>query len=107
MSVEIFSIIMAMAAVTFFTRFASLILLHHTGIPAWFEKWLKHVPVGILTALIMPSILVQQGQINLSLHNHYLVAGIIAAIVAYKSRSAILTMGLGMGAMFMLRWIKL
>ncbi len=105
MKIEIIIIIITMAVVTFFTRFASLVLLHHTGIPAWFGKWLKHVPVGILTALIIPPILVQQGQINISLHNHYLVAGIVAAVVAYKSGSAVLTMGLGMGAMLALRWL--
>ncbi|MDF2569843.1 MAG: hypothetical protein K0R55_1447 [Sporomusa sp.] len=102
---EIMLIIVGMAAVTFFTRFGSLALLQKTGLPTWFERWLKHVPIAILTALIVPSLLLPQGQIDFSLNNHYLLAGVLAAIVAYTCRNAILTMGLGLTAMLSLRWL--
>lgn len=102
---EIMLIIVGMAAVTFITRFGALALLKKTGLPTWFERWLKHVPIAILTALIMPSLLLPHGQIDLSLNNHYLLAGALAAIVAYTCRNAILTMGLGLTAMLSLRWL--
>lgn len=105
MRLEIMLIIVGMAAATFFTRFGALALLKKTGLPVWFERWLKHVPTAILTALIVPSLLLPHGQIDLSLSNHYLLAGILTAIVAYLCRNAMLTMGLGLTAMLSLRWL--
>lgn len=105
MRYEIMLIIMGMAVVTFGTRFGALALLKKTGLPAWFERWLRHVPIAVLTALIMPSLILPQGRIDFSLNNHYLLAGVLAAIVAYTCRNAILTMGLGMIAILSLRWL--
>lgn len=102
---EIFYIIVVMAVVTFITRFGSLALLRYTGIPASFERWLKYIPVGILAALIMPALLVPEGRLDISWHNPYLLAGIAAALIAYKIRNTIVTMVCGMGIMFILRWI--
>lgn len=100
---EIILIIMGMAAVTFVTRFSCVALLQQTGMPAWLERWLKHIPTAILTALIVPALVLPEGQIDISLHNHYLVAGVIAALVAYKSRNIIATLMLGLGTMVSLR----
>lgn len=104
MRFEILGILAGMAAVTYFTRFGSLALLKRTGIPAWFERWFEHVPTAILTALIIPAILAPRAKLDISLHNHYLLAGIVAAVVAYKSKNPFLTMVIGMAVMLLLRW---
>lgn len=100
---EIALIIMGMALVTFATRFSCVALLQKTGMPVWLERWLRHIPTAILTALIIPALVLPKGQIDISLYNHYLVAGFIAALVAYKSRNIIATLILGMGTMLFLR----
>ncbi|HBV85651.1 AzlD domain-containing protein [Desulfosporosinus sp.] len=99
---EAIYIIMGMALVTYFTRIGALVLFRFTGVPTWLNRWLKYVPVAILTALIVPSLLLPQGYLDISLQNHYLIAGIAAAIVAYKSRNIIATLGIGMSIMFIL-----
>jgi branched-subunit amino acid transport protein len=100
---EVFYIIIGMALVTYFTRFGSLALFRFTGVPTWLNRWLKYVPVGILTALIVPSLLLPKGYLDITLNNHYLIAGIVAAFVAYKSRNIIATLALGMSIMFVLK----
>jgi len=105
--IEVMAIIFGMAAVTFFTRFAAPALLRRTGIPEWLERWLEHVPTAILTALIVPALLLPRGYLDLSPQNHYLLAGIIAAVAAYKSRSILLTLAVGMAAMLVLRRVGL
>lgn len=102
---EVFSIIIGMALVTYLTRFGALALFRFTGVPTWLNRWLKYVPVSILTALIVPSLLLPKGYLDLSLNNHYLIAGLVAAVVAYKSRNIIATLGLGMSVMFLLRFL--
>ena len=101
---EMLLIIAGMAAATFITRFGALALLRKTGLPYWLERWLKHVPTAVLTALIVPALLLPEGRVDLSFGNHYLLAGILAAIVAYTCRNAMLTMGLGLTAILSLRW---
>ncbi len=105
MRLEILLIVLGMSVATFLTRFGSVALLSKTGLPSWFERWLKHVPTAILTALIIPSLLLPQGHVDISLNNPYLLAGVLAAVVAYTCRNAMLTMGLGLMAMLSLRWL--
>ncbi len=100
---EVFYIILGMALVTYLTRIGALALFRFTGIPSWLNRWLKYVPVAILTALIVPSLLLPKGYLDISFNNNYLIAGIVAAFVAYKSRNIIATLGLGMSIMFVLK----
>lgn len=105
MRTEIIWIIAGMALVTFATRFSAVALFRQTGMPAALERWLRHIPTAILTALIVPSLLLPKGQLELSLSNHYLLAGLVAAVVAYHSKNIVATLLLGMGAMFALQWL--
>lgn len=103
MRIEVFYIIIGMTLVTYFTRIGALALFRFTGIPTWLNRWLKYVPVAILTALIVPSLLMPKGYLDISLNNHYLIAGIAAAFVAYNTRNIIATLGIGMSIMFVLK----
>lgn len=105
MRTEIFLIIMGMAVVTFCTRFTSVVLFRQMGVPVWFERWMKHVPTGILTALVMPALLLPQGYLDVSMHNHYLLAGLVATVATCLFHNAIATMSLGLVAMLSLRFL--
>lgn len=103
MRIEFAMNILAMAAATFATRFISLGILGGTGVPAWLGRLLKHVPTAMLTALIAPALLAPQGQLELAFSNHYLLAGSVAALVAWKRQPPLATMGAGIAAMLALR----
>jgi branched-subunit amino acid transport protein len=103
MRAEIIITILGMALVTFFTRFASPALLGSAGVASWLRRLLKHVPTAILTALIAPALFAPQGHIELTASNHYLLAGLVAAFFAYRRQPPIVTMGMGMAVMLMLR----
>ena len=107
MRTEVLFLILGMALVTYITRYAPLGLLRTTGIPGWLERWLKHIPTAILTALIIPALLLPQGQLDISLHNPYLIAGVVSAITALYSRNIIATLIMGMGAMLLLKMVIL
>lgn len=102
---EIAFIIAGMTLVTFATRFSSVALFRKTGMPAWMERWLRHIPTAILTSLILPALVLPKGQLDLSMNNHYLIAGFVAAFVAYKTRNIVATLVLGMGIMVALRFL--
>ncbi|GAB6086901.1 AzlD domain-containing protein [Alkaliphilus crotonatoxidans] len=103
MRYNVMIIILAMAVVTFLTRIGAFALFKVTGVPPWLHRWIKPVPIAILTALIVPSLLMPQDTLDISLSNHYLLSGIVAALVAYKSKSIVWTLGLGMTTMVLLK----
>lgn len=107
MRVEMLYIIVGMAIITYFTRIGSLVIFNRTGISDKLVKWLKHVPTSMLTALIIPSLLLPQGKLDITLDNHYLLAGAVAALVAYKYKNVVITMGVGLAVMLSLRFLAI
>lgn len=103
---EIILLIAGMAAVTYFTRVSCVALFKYTGMPVGLLRWLKHIPTAMLTALILPALMLPKGYLDLTLHNHYLLAGIVAAIAAYFSRNILVTLTFGMGTMFAIRMLS-
>lgn len=103
MRTEVVITIAAMAAATFLTRFASPAMLGDSGISPRLKRFLKHVPTAILTALIAPTLFAPQGYIELSTGNSYLIAGAVAALLAYFRQPPIVTMGGGMVTMLAIR----
>lgn len=103
MRTEVVVTIILMAVATFATRFASPAILGAAGIPACFKRFLKYVPTAILTALIAPTLLAPHGYVEVSPHNSYLIAGAIAALLAYLRQPPLVTMSGGMAVMLGLR----
>lgn len=68
--------------------------LSHTA-----RRALRFVPVAVLTALIVPDLLVQNERIVLGLDNHRLIAGLVAILVAWRTRNTLLTIGVGMAVL--------
>ena len=93
-----------MAAATYFTRFASPLLLGRTGVPKWLAGLLKHVPTAMLSALIAPALLAPQGFVEIGPANPYLISGMVAAFMAWRRQPPAVTMGSGMAMMLILRW---
>lgn len=81
-----------MALITFGTRY----LFIHPSLPirlgAKLAKFLSYSAPAVLTAIWLPIIFVQAGQLNLSVTNPYFVGAFFAVITAAKSKSVYLTM---------------
>lgn len=88
--------IILMALITFTTRY----LFIHPRLPvrlgAKMAKLLSFSAPAVLTAIWVPIIFIQQGQLNISIYNSYLIAATFAVLVAVKSKSIYLTMIVGL-----------
>jgi branched-subunit amino acid transport protein len=102
MNLKLIFIILGMAVATYITRIGSQVLFASAGMPTWMERWLKHVPTAFLTALIVPSLIMPEGYIDISLGNSYLLAGVVAAFSAYKTRNVLVTILIGMTVIIVL-----
>lgn len=89
-------LILALAAGTFAWRFVPFAVLAQVELPDWVKEWLRLVPAAILAASLTQTLLVQENHINMSWTNVELLAALPAFLVAWRTRSMILTMLSGM-----------
>jgi branched-subunit amino acid transport protein len=102
--------ILGMGVVTYLPRLIPFLVLTRGGgagnaLPAWLDRWLRYVPVAVLAAMLLPSLLVDEGRTNLALDNLYLWAALPTAWVAWRTRSLIGAVVVGMGVVALGRWL--
>ncbi len=66
------------------------------------RRALRYVPPAVLAALALPELVLVERSLLLSPANPRLLAGLLAAIVAWRTRNLWLTIGAGMGSFFLL-----
>ena len=88
---------------TYLMRLSFIALFGRMVIPGWLQRGLRYVPPAVLSAIVFPELLVRQGKIDLSLNNERLVAGGVAALIAWRTRNALWTILAGMMALYILQ----
>lgn len=104
---ELIILIFGMAVVTYLPRFLPMYLLTRLEVPKLFILWLRYIPVAVLAALIVPGITTVERQVHLAWGNAYFLASIVAFLVAWRSKSMMLTVTVGMGVVLLLQWSPL
>jgi branched-subunit amino acid transport protein len=102
---EIWVVMLSIGVLTFLTRLSFIYLHEKWQPPEVVTRALRFVPVAALTAIFVPEMALQNGELVLSLENIRLVAGIIAILVAWRTKSALWTIGLGMLSFWALTWL--
>ena len=82
-------IIAGMALVTFLPRIVPILLLPGRRMPKIVERWLSLIAPAIMSALLLPELLLNRsgGVPSLSFYNLYLLAAFPTFIVAWKTKS--------------------
>ena len=90
-----------MAIVTFLIRYPVLAFSGRLKLSPQFVQVLGYVPPAVLTAIIVPSVLMPTANaIDLSLTNARLVGAIVAVAIGFWRQNLLLTIGGGMLAFF-------
>jgi branched-subunit amino acid transport protein len=92
---------------TFLTRVSFIALLGRVATPPLLARALRMVPPAVLSAIILPELLLRGGAADLSLANARLAAGALAAGVALVTRNVLLTIAAGMASLWILRALGL
>lgn len=87
---------------TFGTRLSFIYLLERMRVPDWFRA-LRFVPAAVLSAIILPELVTRNSGLDLSWHNPQLLSGILAILVAWRTKNVILTIVAGMAALLVLQ----
>lgn len=84
---------------TFGLRLSFIALYGRLDFPAWVVRALRYVPPAVLSAIIFPELFYTDGALNLSFGNARLLAGVLAALVAWRTRSILWTILTGMAGL--------
>jgi branched-subunit amino acid transport protein len=90
--------------ITFSMRFSFIYLFGRFEIPETMRRALHYVPPAVLSAIIFPEILIQQGRVVFSLGNTRMLAGLVAVVVAYFTKNTLITILAGMIALVLLQF---
>jgi branched-subunit amino acid transport protein len=102
MKAQLWAIILAGMLLTYATRLSFIALVPYERMPGWARRGLRFVPPAVLSALILPALLQPAGALDISLGNQRLVAGLVAALVAWRWRNTWLTIASGMISLWLL-----
>jgi len=93
-----------MMLVTYLPRALPLTILSKVKLPSFVLEVLQYIPVAILGALLLPSVLMPNGFIDISLSNYTLIAALITSIIAFSFKKLFLTILAGVLSMFLLNF---
>jgi len=92
----LWTIILGGLLVTYLTRLSFILLVPLERFPERLRRGLRFVPPAVLAALITPELLRPRGVWDFSLGNERLLAGVVAMLVAWRTKNTWLTIALGM-----------
>jgi len=96
--------ILGMAAATFPVRASFLVFGHGLRFPPAVVRALGHVPVAVLTAIVVPEAIAPGGQLDPSINNPYLVGTLVAGLVAWKTGRTLLAVAVSFAVFGLLRY---
>ncbi len=105
-SMNEFYMVAGMALVTFGIRYIMFPISGRFEFPELFNQGLKYVPPAVLTAIIVPSVLMPNGNaLNLKLTNPYLVGAVAACAIGGLFKNLLLTIVVSMIIFLFCQWV--
>jgi branched-subunit amino acid transport protein len=94
--------LIAVGGLTFLTRLSFIVLFERWQPPDWVRRSLRFVPVAVLTAIFVPELVLRDGRMVTTVADARLLAGLLAVLVAWRTKNVLLTILIGMLAFLFL-----
>lgn len=101
-TVTLWLLIVTVGAGTVALRFSFFYLFGTMEMPPRLVRALRFVPAAVLAALVVPALVYSDGALALHAGNARLVAGTLAAVVAWTTHSVVWTIASGMATLWVL-----
>jgi len=89
---------------TYLLRLSFILIFQHIQIPAYMDRILRLVPPAVFSAIVLPELLVRDGSLQFSFSNLRLLAGLMAAVIALRTRNVLITIASGMVILWALQY---
>ncbi len=104
---EVWLVIIFLTVATVIDRSAFWLVGHHINLPKRVQEALRYAPACALAAIIVPDLFVNGDQIDISITNPKMIAGILATLFFLWRRNMLMTIVLGMSVFTAARlWIS-
>ncbi|MBC3880827.1 AzlD domain-containing protein [Undibacterium sp. LX40W] len=104
---EVWLVIIFLTIATVIDRSAFWVVGHHINLPKRVQEALRYAPACALAAIIVPDLFVNGEQIDISITNPKMIAGILATLFFLWRRNMLMTIVLGMSVFTAARlWIS-
>jgi len=100
---SIWLIMILSGLITYGIRLSFIQLFGKIEVPLWLGRALRFVPPAVLSAIVFPELLMPSGTLDISLSNLRLLAGILAGLIAWRTKNVVLTIAVGMAALLALQ----
>ncbi len=101
-------LIIGMFAATFSIRYVLWGTAGRFHFPPWLSDALGFVPAAVLTAIIVPAVLIPDGStVQLQWDNPYLPAALASLAIALWRKNLLLTIVFGLTIFMLLKWVLL
>jgi len=88
---------------TFAIRLSFIEFYGSLRIPPLLRRALLYVPASVLAALVLPAVMYPDRQAAFEWNNPQIPAAILAGLVAWRTKSTLLTLVFGLGALWTLK----
>jgi len=100
------TVIVVVGALNYLSRLSFIAIFARIEIPPSVSRALRFVPAAMLTAIVVPAVVfIAPGTTSLSLTNPKLVAALVATFLAWRFKSATITMVAGMVTLWLAQWL--
>jgi branched-subunit amino acid transport protein len=99
------TVIVAVGGLTYASRLSFIALFARWRMPALVTRALRFVPAAMLTAIVVPGVALGGGLGDPALAREKVAAALLAALVAWRTRSVAATMVAGMAALWLIQWL--
>ncbi|MCJ2165662.1 MULTISPECIES: AzlD domain-containing protein [unclassified Pseudodesulfovibrio] len=94
---------LAMGVGTFLLRFSFILIMDKMTFPDAVTRMLRFIPASVLTALIVPAVLLGRNGEAAFAGWERLLAALVAVVVAWKTKNTFVTIASGMGVLWLLQ----
>ncbi len=102
---NIWLVMLIAGLLTFGMRLSFIYLFGRFEVPDTLRRALRFVPPAVLSAIILPDLLMPSGHLDFGLGNHRWLAGLAAMLVAWRTRNTLLTILAGMIVLLILQLV--
>lgn len=93
---SIWFLVFTLSLLTFLLRASFLLFGSKLELSSKFDRVFRYIPAAILASLVGPAFVKDDGVVSFSFMNPQLLAGLLAILVAWKTKNILLTLVSGM-----------
>ena len=98
-------LILGLALTSFIPRASFILLFSRWPVPAPLRRALRYVPAAVFSAILVPEFVLTAGSVHIGLDNPRLLAGILAGVIAWRTRNTLITIVTGMLALHLFSYL--